>query len=328
MDHSWLARARAVAPYVNDTEIQRPSARPAPRPPRCTSRQLRSPLLSAQSEQNLIRDIGRFKLPRNVSLGYLQKLAWRGHAHILSRRHRACAVVGSSSKLLDFRDGDAIDAADLVFRVNHPLVPPILQPHIGSRTDVHVDPLQLAARRVVYHNATSVQIFTCTSNHDFPVCLHFAPRTDVRDGRLADGRWDKAAPALDVVARMLAASMHYKRGAFDRPTTGFMAVMVALHICDETRLYGFGMSDRQPCAKYIDEEGRYGITNASDCGGAQSGAKYGSDIVHNYDAEQAWLRHATRNYSRSITCEVLPNLALNLSCVGLGYRTAFALDTT
>ena len=123
-------------------------------------------------------------------------------------------------------------------------------------------------------------------------------------------RWDRTAPALDWLARMLIERtpnyMRVERGP-NRPTTGFMAVLIALHLCDETRLYGFGMSTRRPCAKYYSaprsENGNSVSASSSGCGGLQSREAYEWDPAHNYEAEQTWLNGATRNFSRALTCE-------------------------
>ena len=326
----WLGRASMLANHLRDTELQRPDRHPAPRPPNCVQRLLRSPLLSAESEANLERDRGpRFKMPvgniTNSSRRRLQALAWRGNAHILYRRARVCAVVGSSSKLLDSEDGEEIDAADLVFRMNYPPMDERLRRHIGSRTDVDVNPIQTASKAVLNGSARSVQIYTCSGVER--QCLLWSPRRfwgkfAYRGHGLQDveGKWDRAAPALDMYARMLAESMHHKRGAWNRPTTGFMTVLLALHLCDETRLYGFGMSATQPCAKYYTE-----VSNRSTC---LTPKAYRADVVHSYDAEAAWIRMATRNYTRrSLTCQVLPNLAgMNLKAVNVSW-TAFDLES-
>ena len=322
----WLSRAHILSDWCNDTGLQRTYLRPAPRPQRCASRQLRSPLLSANSEEVLRRDDAAKRFREHLPANRTQALAWRGHASILHQRVRSCAVVGSSSKLLDAEDGKAIDAADVIFRMNHAPTPARLQRHVGSRTDVHVDPMHVASRFALRGDA--IQIYSCTTNHDFPGCLHFSPRrwtngTNVVSLEAIEGRWDRTAPALDWMGRMIVESMHHRgvakaSGVFNRPTTGLMTVLLALHVCDRTTLYGFGMSAVQPCAKYFREVAHghalgheAAITNASLCGSAKTRETYRTDYLHNYDAEEAWIRQATRNYTRNtLTCEILPDLGL------------------
>mmetsp|Transcript_687 Transcript_687/g.2122 ORF Transcript_687/g.2122 Transcript_687/m.2122 type:complete len:183 (+) Transcript_687:2-550(+) len=54
---------------------------------------------------------------------------------------------------------------------------------------------------------------------------------------------------LDQYARALMDSTKMPKGRFTRPTTGFVALLLALHVCDEARLFGFGMSARTRTAR-------------------------------------------------------------------------------
>lgn len=98
------------------------------------------------------------------------------------------------------------------------------------------------------------------------------------------------------------------KGRFTRPTTGFVALLLALHVCDEARLFGFGMSARTHCSQYkfaqLDEAG-WPFFDMSRC--KRSEEDYVKDRVHNYNAEQQWIATATRNYTRTtLTCRDLP----------------------
>ena len=126
----------------------------------------------------------------------------------------------------------------------------------------------------------------------------------------SDGHWDRVAPALDWYARALMESTGVRsQNAFSRPTTGFIALLVALHSCDTVTLYGYGMSPKQPCPTYrVARQDAQGgaFLNASHCRGF---GEYTRNGVHNYAAEQAWLHAATSNYTRTtLTCEDLPLL--------------------
>ena len=282
-------------------------------PQRCQGHQLRSALLSAATVESiaLYQRVMGAKFLKGLNLSTVVKAAWRGRAPLARHRVRSCAVVGSSSKLLDRKDGSRIDASDLVIRSNHPPVAPWLDRYVGSRTDVHVEPFQipprgtLSRRGEVTIKGGGVQLFTCTSNHDFPGCLGLHSRTNA-----SDGHWDRVAPALDWYARALMESTGVRsQNAFSRPTTGFIALLVALHSCDTVTLYGYGMSPHQPCPTYRDarQDAQGGaFLNASHCRGF---GEYTRNGVHNYAAEQAWLHAATSNYTRTtLTCEDLPLL--------------------
>lgn len=78
------------------------------------------------------------------------------------------------------------------------------------------------------------------------------------------------------------------------PTTGVIAVLLALHSCEVTRLYGFGPSFTSRCAKYFGDclplKGAY----------LESGASLG---WHEFRIEYAWLAKLTRNFTqREVTC--------------------------
>ena len=251
------------------------------------------------------------KFLQGTNLSTLAEAVSRGRAPLARIRVPSCAVVGSSSKLLDREDGLRIDASDLVIRSNHPPVASWLDRYVGSRTDVHIDPVQSPPRgtltkwRGVTVKGKGVQLFTCNSNHNFPYCLTLHSRT-----KASDGRWDRVAPAIDWYARALMRSTGVpERNAFSRPTTGFIALIVALHFCDNVTLYGYGMSLTQPCSTYRDvRQDAQGnpFFNASHCRAAR---EYTDNIVHNYAAEQAWLLAATNNYTRTtLTCEDLPRV--------------------
>ena len=196
-------------------------------PQRCQGHQLRSALLSAATVESiaLYQRVMGAKFLKGLNLSTVVKAAWRGRAPLARHRVRSCAVVGSSSKLLDRKDGSRIDASDLVIRSNHPPVAPWLDRYVGSRTDVHVEPFQipprgtLSRRGEVTIKGGGVQLFTCTSNHDFPGCLGLHSSTLQTPQQWALGsRPDRVPPALDWHARALMESTGVRSpNAFSRP---------------------------------------------------------------------------------------------------------------
>ena len=104
----------------------------------------------------------------------LSRSVWRSPLRPNATRRRTCAVVGSSSNLLERYDGAAIDAADWVVRINNAPTPANLSAHVGSRTDVYVN--SFSTKRALCkatptgtdqwhvtgsHCASSTQVFYC-----------------------------------------------------------------------------------------------------------------------------------------------------------------------
>ena len=128
------------------------------------------------------------------------------------------AIVGRAGSLLSSENGAAIDAADVVVRVNAVL--PILpehEVHIGTRTDL------------VYHCKRAKASRISAAKRGIPTWR-------VR------GR-----------ARRYAAETHFTNSKRLRPTTGFMAIWAALQCgAAEVRLFGFDFfssghyQDREP----------------------------------------------------------------------------------
>ena len=118
---------------------------------------------------------------------------------------RTVAVVGRAGSLLRAENGAAIDAADVVIRVNWVLpIPPEQEKHVGSRTDL---------------------MFHCKRAKAATLSAKKAgiPTYRVR------GK-----------ARRRAAKRHFRNAARLRPTTGYMAILSALtHGAREVWPFGF-----------------------------------------------------------------------------------------
>lgn len=170
-----------------------------------------------------------------------------------------------------------------------------------------------------------MQLFTCTTSIDFPGCLRLAPRAVAgQKPQLLLGKWDRVSPALGYFARglLLATGVRGAQRSLNRPTTGFIAVLVALHVCDTTRIFGFGMTKPDhaswsvatsptrgqalSCASYRDAllvDGRMSFNET----GCRTPRHYEASRIHNYAAEQEWLRRLTRDGTRrALTCADLP----------------------
>ena len=165
-----------------------------------------------------------------------------------------CAVVGSSAHLLGARDGGAIDAHDLVIRVN---TAPVrgFEAYVGRRTDVRVwgataPPRQLdEIADVVPRDPTRVNpmrfykgligsetvLRYCGPNPWLSSCWKNISRDTHADPRFHPAAW-----------RLASALIYTNRTRCRRvgcvPSTGAMAVLFALERCRRTRIYGFGVA--------------------------------------------------------------------------------------
>ena len=199
---------------------------------------------------------------------------------------RRCAVVGSSSNLLDRSDGAAIDAADWVIRVNNAPTPPSLSAQVGSRTDVYVN-THSTRRGACTATSSGNDQWHVTSSHCNTSNQVFYCHVPVV-GRcwwdIHKDHFDRISPRLVGWARAALSTRRF-------PTSGLMAVLLALHTCNSTRLYGFGPSFSSRCAKYFGE-----------CLSLQE--SYLHSTWHDMGIEYAWLAMVTNNFTtREIACE-------------------------
>ena len=275
-----------------------PSVWPPPRLP--------SPFLSDESDETLLR---LMKLPpggrcRDGAEGFAgQSLEavrrWRGNADRGSRpdltnsllpnhgrgRIRSCAVVGSSSVLLRSEHGREIDEAEWVIRMNDAPTPAHLRAHVGSRTSIHINVgstlrmtgegkpvrtnrLRNGTRVVYYCRGHGAAVANCWSGtaHD-------------------DGVVERLSPRLVAWARQSIRTLKW-------PTSGAMAVAMALHVCDRTRLYGFDGLPPDP----TEAVSKAPSSIASECakyhGSCRSRARYRGDAQgHDWEAEARWIAY-------------------------------------
>lgn len=211
------------------------------------------------------------------SLRILEK--WRGDARTRPRRrlHR-CAVVGSSSSLLQHTFGYEIDRADWVIRINDAPTPVSLHAYVGRRTDVvvkthetlthlegfHALPAQAGVLRVYYCHVPWVSRCWMEAAHD---------------------GYERLSPRLITWARQSIRTLRW-------PTSGAMAIALSLHLCNSTRLYGFG-----PDTESLQKESGTTRDCAKYYGPCHSWAYYsGSDVKraphkfwHDWQAEARWI---------------------------------------
>uniref|UniRef100_A0A3Q3AI56 CMP-N-acetylneuraminate-beta-galactosamide-alpha-2,3-sialyltransferase 1 n=1 Tax=Kryptolebias marmoratus TaxID=37003 RepID=A0A3Q3AI56_KRYMA len=131
-----------------------------------------------------------------------------------SDRCRTCSVVGNSANLLKSHYGPLIDSQDIVIRINYGKVKGY-EEDVGSKTTHRVMYPESASR---LDNTTHLVLFAF---------------------KIKDLQWLKkvmvANPALMKHAHVVWLK---KKGYY--PSTGFMTLILALHMCDEVHVFGFG----------------------------------------------------------------------------------------
>ena len=185
----------------------------------------------------------------------LDQLAIRRHLHapFWNRPAATCAVVGSAASLLVHEHGPDIDAASVVIRVN---VAPVrgFERHVGSRTDIRVWGAPMAPRRlreiaaIVPKDPTMVNpmkhladligaetvVRYCGPNPWLSSCW----KEITRDSH-ADPRFHPSAFRL--ASRLIHTNSTRCRRIGCVPTSGALAVLLALDRCKHTTVYGFGV---------------------------------------------------------------------------------------
>jgi hypothetical protein len=162
-----------------------------------------------------------------------------------SRGRQICAVVGASRNLLESRYGPLIDAHDVVIRVNR--APTLdFRSDVGEKTTHHVmwptDRTEDQADR---------RAFLLMN----PMTLH---TEDLFDWILTlvehDLPWD--AGRVRIIHPEFVKYLHVdwakERGSF--PSTGFIALMIAVHVCDEVDVFGFGADAQGRWDRYYDDD--------------------------------------------------------------------------
>ena len=225
-------------------------------------------------------------------------LRWRG----------ACAVVGSSNSLMHTPRGRAIDAAAAVFRIN--AAPTAgFERHTGKRTTLRFWGAPTApgpTTRVVW--GTSPNLPAASEPDVLPVCVcppvKWVDRcwselaTTVPGGANATNATSAAATTLTpsqlravsaprlnpgvkfVLREQLRAAAGRKLRYGQHPTTGAVAVFVALHACEHVALFGFGNCSATALAR-----GRYYDRHLGRKAYLRNLATH-----HDYEAEQRWMR--------------------------------------
>jgi len=146
-------------------------------------------------------------------------------------RRQICAVVGASGNLLGSGYGDLIDAHDLVFRVNRAPTDSY-QSDVGERTTHHVmwprDLEEWQYDRDAYLLMTPI---TASTKDVFDRILYLVDE---------DLLWDPLRVRIIHPEFVMYLHEDWTEGWMTYPSTGFITLMVALNVCDEVDVFGFG----------------------------------------------------------------------------------------
>ena len=179
----------------------------------------------------------------------------------MGMRYKSCAVVGSSGILTRALFGEEIDAHDAVFRVNQAPTRGGCATYSGARTTVRVlnahwlhryarggDRRELPLERNVTlvlarYDAKLVSALQGT--------LLSTERTDVAIRIVSRRVFGALSRVLLLFRKSLEESGLYLGGAGGRvPSTGIHAAYLAMHLCANVSLYGFGLTSARDAATY------------------------------------------------------------------------------
>ena len=146
-------------------------------------------------------------------------------------KRRICAVVGASGNLLGSSYGNLIDGHDLVFRVNRAPTDSF-QSDVGERTTHHVmwprDLEDWQYDREAYLLMTPI---TANTRNVFDRILYQV------DTGLS---WDPQLVRIIHPEFVKYIYEEWTEGRMAYPSTGFITLMIALSVCDEVDVFGFG----------------------------------------------------------------------------------------
>ncbi|XP_041477889.1 alpha-N-acetylgalactosaminide alpha-2,6-sialyltransferase 2-like [Lytechinus variegatus] len=161
-----------------------------------------------------------------------------------------CAVVGCGGILNGSNAGPEIDSHDLVFRLNRAMSSGRFAQDVGVKTSLYTFfPESMHAQDVIDDSA--MYVYTMFKQYDVdymesiinsqppPIYVSKGKKYKLKKPPIPPDRLKLLHPDFSryVFTRYLDGKSH-------RPTTGALVVMLAVHICDEVTIYGFGYDQR------------------------------------------------------------------------------------
>ncbi|KAM3620961.1 uncharacterized protein V6R79_004147 [Siganus canaliculatus] len=172
----------------------------------------------------------------------------------LPSRCRRCAVVGNSGKLRQSGNGDLIDAHDSVIRMNK-AVTRGFERDVGNRTTHHflypesaVDVARGVSLVLLPFKLRDLEWLTSA------LSTGHVKRTYMRVKDRVEADKEKVLVVNPVFFKYVNDRWNERRGRY--PSTGMLAIIYALHTCDQVSVFGYG-ADQQGNWHHYWEDNRY-----------------------------------------------------------------------
>jgi hypothetical protein len=146
-------------------------------------------------------------------------------------KRQICAVVGASRNLLGSHYGELIDAHDVVFRINRAPTDDY-DSDVGEKTTHHVmwprDLEEWQYDREAYLLMTPI---TANTKDVFDRILYLVDE---------EIHWDPLRVRIIHPEFVMYLHENWTKGWMTYPSTGFITLMIALNVCEEVDVFGFG----------------------------------------------------------------------------------------
>jgi len=170
-------------------------------------------------------------LSREAAERMFSHFSEEGPVFSVPARRRICAVVGASANLLESGYGDLIDGHDFVFRVNRAQTD-LFENDVGEKTTHHVMwPRELEEWQFNRESDLLITPVSANNKDVFDRIVHLV---------VDDFRWDPRRVRIIHPEFVKYVHEEWTDGRMAYPSTGFIALMIALHVCDEVDAFGFG----------------------------------------------------------------------------------------
>lgn len=148
-----------------------------------------------------------------------------------SDERQICAVVGASRNLLGSGYGELIDAHDVVFRINRAPTDDY-ESDVGERTTHHVMwPRDLEGWQYDRKAYLLMTPIAANTKDVFDRILYLVDE---------EFHWDPLRVRIVHPEFVMYLHENWTEGWLTYPSTGFITVMIALSVCDEVDVFGFG----------------------------------------------------------------------------------------